>query len=81
MRHGRPAAVRAARPQPQGPPGQPLKPQEAHAIRYHSLHTNQYIRYFQGHTAQVGAAGCRPSLVAGLPARQRPQPATIDTRA
>ncbi|EFJ44001.1 hypothetical protein VOLCADRAFT_65424 [Volvox carteri f. nagariensis] len=30
-----------------------LKPTEAHALRYHSLHMNQYLRYFTGHTAQV----------------------------
>ncbi|GLC38382.1 hypothetical protein PLESTB_001271200 [Pleodorina starrii] len=32
-----------------------LKPTEAHALRYHSLHMNQYLRYFMGHTAQVNS--------------------------
>ncbi|QDZ20650.1 subtilisin-like protein [Chloropicon primus] len=29
------------------------KASENHAIRYHSLHDNAYIRYFQGHTEKV----------------------------
>ncbi|GIL78667.1 hypothetical protein Vretimale_6168 [Volvox reticuliferus] len=36
------------------PTGQ-LKPTEAHALRYHSLHMNQYLRYFIGHSAQVNS--------------------------
>lgn len=33
---------------------QPSKdPKKDHALRYHSLYNNEYIRYFVGHTAQV----------------------------
>ncbi|GFR42142.1 hypothetical protein Agub_g2989 [Astrephomene gubernaculifera] len=35
--------------------GPQVKPTEAHALRYHSLHSNQYLRYFMGHTAQVNS--------------------------
>lgn len=31
------------------------KPSEVHALRYHALYNNQYLRYFQGHTQQARA--------------------------
>jgi hypothetical protein len=31
-----------------------------HALRYLSLHDNQYIRYFRGHTARVSALAMSP---------------------
>ena len=36
------------------PPGLPTLPQSAdYALRYHSLHDNQYLRYFRGHTGRI----------------------------
>lgn len=31
-----------------------------HALRYLSLHDNQYVRYFRGHTARVSALAMSP---------------------
>ncbi|KAG2454675.1 hypothetical protein HYH02_000514 [Chlamydomonas schloesseri] len=42
-------------------PGAPsIKPLDAHALRYHTLHNNTYIRYFHGHTAQVNSMCMSP---------------------
>lgn len=35
----------------QGTPGQ--KALDTHALRYHDIAANRYVRYFHGHTAQV----------------------------
>ncbi|KAG2485007.1 hypothetical protein HYH03_016210 [Edaphochlamys debaryana] len=42
------------------PAGPTIKPTDAHALRYHSLHNNQYLRYFHGHTAQVNSLCMSP---------------------
>ncbi len=42
-----PAPTPSPSPAPRSPQfNQQQKPLEAHALRYHSLHSNQYIRYF-----------------------------------
>lgn len=36
------------------------KPNEVHALRYHDINKNTYVRYYQGHTAQVTSVCMSP---------------------
>lgn len=42
----------------QGQTGQ--APIEVHQLRYHCFHSNNYLRYFPGHTAQVNSLCMSP---------------------